>query len=137
MTGNTGGNDLVAIVNQLKPGINGEAYGSFDASTATDTVVMPLIMDRNSGYFTGFNVQNVGGSSTTVTCSYTGSTHTDVATIAPGEAMNALQLNALADGYVGSGTCVASGGGSIIGVVNELGPSGTADQLLVYEGINN
>lgn len=136
VTVNTAGNDLVAIVNQLGAA-NGEAYGSFDASTATDTVVMPLIMDRNFGYFTGFNVQNVGAASTTVTCTYTGSSHTDVATLAAGEAMNALQLNVLADAYVGSGTCTATAGGTIIGVVNELGPSATSDQLLVYEAINN
>jgi len=136
VTGNTAGNDLVAIVNQLGAA-NGEAYGSFDASTATDTVVMPLIMDGNGGYFTGFNVQNVGAAETTVTCTYTGSTHTDTDTLAPGEAMNALQLGALVDGYVGSATCTASASGSIIGVVNELGSSATADQLLVYEAINN
>lgn len=137
VTANSEGNDLVAIVNQLKPGVNGEAYGSFDASSATDTVVMPLIMDRNAGYFTGFNVQNVGASETTVTCTFTNSTHTESATLASGEAMNKLQLNAIADGYVGSATCVASAGGSIIGVVNQLGPSSSSDQLLVYEGINN
>lgn len=137
VTVNTAGNDLVAIVNQLKPGVNGEAYGSFDAAAATDTVVMPLIMDRNSGYFTGFNVQNVGAGETTVTCTFTGSSHTETATLAAGEAMNALQLNAIADAYVGSATCTASAGGSIIGVVNELGPSGSSDQLLVYEAINN
>ncbi len=136
VTVNSAGNDLVAIVNQLGAA-NGEAYGSFDASTATDTVVMPLIMDRNSGYFTGFNVQNVGATETTVTCTYSGSSHTDTATLAAGEAMNALQLNAIADAYVGSATCTASASGSIIGVVNELGPSSTADQLLVYEAINN
>jgi hypothetical protein len=137
VTGNTAGNDLVAIVNQLKIGVNGGAYGSFDAAAATDTVVMPLIMDRNSGYFTGFNVQNVGDADTTVTCTFTNSTHTETATLSPGEAMNALQFNQLADGYVGSATCSADASGTIIGVVNELGPSGTADQLLVYEAINN
>jgi hypothetical protein len=137
VTGNTAGNDLVAIVNQLKVGVNGGTYGSFDAATATGTVVLPLIMDRNSGYYTGFNVQNVGAADTTVTCTFTNSTHTETATLSPGEAMNALQFNAIADAYVGSATCTASASGSIIGVVNELGPSGADDQLLVYEAINN
>lgn len=137
VTANSEGHDLVAIVNQLKIGVNGEAYGSFDAANATDSVVMPLIMDRNGGYYTGFNVQNVGDGTTTVTCTFTNSTHEEEDTLAPGEAMNALQFNALADGYVGSATCTASDSGSIIGVVNQLGPSGTDDQLLVYEAINN
>jgi hypothetical protein len=136
VTGNTAGNDLVAIVNQLKIGVNGEAYGSFDAAAATDTVVMPLIMDNNSGYFTGFNVQNVGAADTTVTCTFVGSTYTVSDTLAPGEALNDLQLGKLGGPAISSATCSAPGG-TIIGVVNELGPSGTADQLLVYEGINN
>lgn len=136
VTGNTAGNDLVAIVNQLKIGVNGEAYGSFEAAAATDTVVMPLIMDNNSGYFTGFNVQNVGAADTTVTCTFVGSTYTVTDDLAPGEALNDLQLGKLGGPAISSATCSAPGG-TIIGVVNELGPSGTADQLLVYEGINN
>jgi hypothetical protein len=137
VTGNTANNDLVAIVNQLLIGVNGGTYGSFDAAAATSTVVLPLIMDRNSGYYTGFNVQNVGAAETTVTCTFTNSTHEEVATLSPGEAMNALQFEAIADAYVGSATCNADASGSIIGVVNELGPSSTADQLLVYEAVNN
>jgi hypothetical protein len=136
VTGNTAGNDLVAIVNQLKIGVNGEAYGSFEAAAATDTVVMPLIMDNNSGYYTGFNVQNVGAADTTVTCTFVGSTYTVTDDLAPGEALNDLQLGKLGGPAISSATCTAPGG-TIIGVVNELGPSGTADQLLVYEGISN
>jgi hypothetical protein len=141
VTSNSAGNDLVAIVNQHKltgPGANGEAYGGFDPGATTDTVVMPLIMDRNSGYWTGFNVQNVGGAATTVNCSFTGTSYVVGPTVLnPGEALTALQNGNVQNAYVGSGTCTASGGGQIVGVVNELGPSSTADQLLVYEGISN
>jgi hypothetical protein len=98
---------------------------------------MPLIMDRNGGYFTGFNVQNVGSDSTTVNCTFTDSTYTVSATLDAGEALSDLQGDKIASGYVGSATCVASGGTDnlIVGVVNELGPSG--DAFLVYEGIND
>jgi hypothetical protein len=140
VSANSTSQDLVAIVNQHKltgPGANGEAYGGFDAAATTDTVVMPLIMDRNSGYWTGFNIQNVGGADTDVSCTFTNTGYTVNASLSPGEAVTALQNGNIAQGYVGSGTCVASGGGSIVGVVNELGPSTTADQLLVYEGISN
>jgi hypothetical protein len=136
VTGNTAGVPLVGITNQLLPGVNGEAYGSFDATVATDAVVMPLIMDRNSGYFTGFNVMNVGAGSTSVSCVFTNNAYTVNGTLDPGEALTDLQVNKLADGYVGSATCTAGAGGAIVGVVNELGPSGTADQLLVYEAIS-
>jgi hypothetical protein len=136
VTANSEGHDLTVIVNQLGVG-TGEAYGGFDAAAASDTVVMPLIMDRNGGYFTGFNVQNVGSDSTDVECTFTDSTYTVSATLGAGEALNDLQGDKIAVGYVGSAVCVASGGtdNMIVGVVNELGPSG--DAFLVYEGIND
>jgi hypothetical protein len=137
VTANSAGHDLSVIVNQLGTA-NGEAYGGFDPASASDTVVMPLIMDRNSGFFTGFNVQNVGSDSTDVNCTFTGSAVTASATLAPGEALSDIQNNKIADGYVGSATCVASGGtdNMIVGVVNEVKP-GTTDLLLVYEGVND
>lgn len=136
VTVNSASQPLVAIVNQLLPGRNGEAYGSFDAANAGATVVMPLIMDRNSTYYTGFNVQNVGTAPTTVNCTFTNNAYTVSANLAPGAALNDLQNGKLADKYVGSATCTAGTGGQIVAVVNELGGSATADQLLVYEGIN-
>jgi len=137
VTGNSANQPLVVVVNQLLPGRNGEAYGGFDPTKATSRVVMPLIMDRNSGYFTGFNVMNVGSTATTVTCTFTGTSYTVSANLQPGQALTDIQNGKIASGYVGSGSCVASGGGKIVGVVNELGPSSTADQLLVYEGVND
>jgi hypothetical protein len=135
VTGNTGDVELTAIVNQLLPGVNGEAYNGFNVAEATSKVVMPLIMDRNSGWFTGFNVMNVGDSATTVSCTFTGTTYTVGATLQPGEALNDIQNNKIASGYVGSGTCTAGAGGKIVAVVNELGGNTSADQLLVYEGV--
>ncbi len=133
---NSANQPLVAIVNQLRAGLNGEAYGAFDPAAANETVVMPLIMDRNGGYFTGFNIMNVGSTSTTVNCSFTGTTYTVSGALNPGQALNALQLGQIANAYVGSGTCTAGTGAQIVGVVNELGSSSTSDQLLTYEGVN-
>jgi hypothetical protein len=131
VTGNSGSQPLVAIINQLGP-TNGEAYGSFNPDTATAKVVMPLIMDRNGGFFTGFNVQNVGTSPTSVSCSFTGTGYTvGPETLQPDQALTDVQGEKISAGYVGSGTCTASAGGKIVGVVNELGAS--KDQLLVYE----
>jgi hypothetical protein len=135
VTANSASMPLVAIVNQLGPS-NGEAYNGFDPAGATAKVVMPLIMDRNGGFFTGFNVMNVGGASTAVSCTFTGSTYTVSGTVAAGAALNDLQAGKIADKYVGSATCTAGSGGKIVAVVNELGPSGSLDQLLVYEGVN-
>ena len=133
VTANSASQPLAAIVNQLGTA-NGEAYNAFNPTTATSKVVMPLIMDRNSGFYTGFNVMNVGAGNTTVNCTFTGTAYTASATLAPDQALSDIQNNKIAASYVGSGTCTASGGGQIVGVVNELGAS--FDQLLVYEGSN-
>jgi hypothetical protein len=134
VTANSMSQPLVAIVNQLGA-VNGEAYSGYDAATANTTAVMPLIMDSNGGYFTGFNVMNVGAASTDVNCTFTNTSYTVSDTLAAGEALTALQAGQIAPGYVGSGTCTSTGE-SIVAVVNELGASNTADQLLVYNGIN-
>jgi hypothetical protein len=138
VTGNTASQNLVAIVNQLKPGVNGEAYGSFDAALATSTVVLPLIMDRNYNWYTGFNVMNVGSAATTVTCTFSGTSYTvNTGSLAAGQAYTAIQSGAVASGYVGSGTCTATNpGDKIVAVVNELNGVAAGDNLLVYEGIN-
>jgi hypothetical protein len=86
VTANTGATDgtaqpLAAIANQLS-GSSGEAYNGFDASAATSSVVMPLIMDRNSGYYTGFNLMNVGTTDATVSCSFSNNTATIDLTLA-------------------------------------------------------
>jgi hypothetical protein len=128
---------LMAVINQVndKTGA-GEAYGSFDVAAATDTVVFPLIQDRNSGWFTGLSVMNVGSVATTVNCSFTNTAYTFSASIDPGEAAVDIQLNKIANKYVGAGTCTATGGVPIVGVLNEANSSSTVDGLMVYEGIN-
>jgi uncharacterized protein YfiM (DUF2279 family) len=137
VTANSANQDLVAIVNQLNLGANkGAAYEAFDPASATDSVVMPLIMDRNSGYFTGFSVLNVGTSSTTVNCTFVGSSHTESETLDAGEAMAPIQNGVLADGYVGAATCTAGSGGEIVGIVNELNVDLSGDAFLVYDAFN-
>lgn len=142
VTANSADQPLTGVVNQLKSGVNGEAYGAFDASAATGTVVLPLIMNANSGYWTSINIMNVGAASTTVTCTFTpyGSVvlPTPSATLAAGAGVSFLQAAQNEFGntkYIGSATCTAPGG-QIVAVVNELGASSTNDQLLVYEGFN-
>jgi hypothetical protein len=138
VTGNSASQNLVGIGNQLKPGANGEAYGSFAAANATNSLVMPLIMDRNGGFFTGFNVQNVGAGQANVNCTFTNTDYTVSGSLQPGQALTDLQANKIADTYVGSAVCTATPAeAKIVGVVNQLGASASADQFLVYEAINN
>ena len=127
---------LVAIINQTNFTQYASAYNGFDPASATTAVNMPLIMDRNSGFFTGFNVQNVGNASTDVACTFSGSAVTVNATLPAGGALNDLQLDKLADGYVGSASCTSTGQ-PILAVVNQLNlASSTTDFLFTYEGIN-
>ncbi|MGQ9491469.1 MAG: hypothetical protein ACUVS6_12350 [Anaerolineae bacterium] len=142
VTGNTANMPLTAIVNQLNPATNkGAAYAGFDLSVATSTVALPLIMDRNYGYWTGFSVMNVGTSAVDINCTFTGSSYTVSGTdVQPGAALVDTQINKIANGYTGGATCTATGTDpKIIGVVNELNtrPSHAAnDAFLVYEGVN-
>lgn len=133
---NSASQPLVGIGNQLLPNVNGEAYVSFSDSDAGKTIVMPLIMDRNSGYFTGFNVQNIGATATNVTCTFQNSAYTvGPTTLQPGQALNDIQNGKIADKYVGSATCTGDAADSkLVGVVNEL-KTGSVDNFLVYEAV--
>ncbi len=138
VTTNSASQTLVAIVNQINSGnAQAAAYSAFDVANGTTTVSLPLIADRNYGIFSGIAVMNVGSASTTITCTFTGSSHTETATVAAGASLTAVQLNAIAAGYVGSSTCTATQ--PIVGVVNYLDPGTVThalDGLSVYEGIN-
>jgi hypothetical protein len=139
VTGNSANQPLVGIGNQLLP-TNGGAYGAFDPAGATNKVVMPLIMDRNSGFFTGFNVQNIG-TAANVSCVFSGGvSYTISQNLATGAVLNDLQINKIKDKYVGGGTCTADNAGAkLVAIVNELGPdpappAPAVDLFLVYEG---
>jgi hypothetical protein len=134
-TATSSGGSLVAIINQTNLTQYASAYNGFDPASATTSVNMPLIMDRNSGFFTGFNVQNVGDASTDVTCTFSGSAVTVSDTLGAGEALNDLQLDKIADGYVGSATCTSTGE-PILAVVNQLNTAASTDFLFTYEGVN-
>ncbi|MEZ4610219.1 MAG: hypothetical protein R2838_08230 [Caldilineaceae bacterium] len=104
VTANSTNQPLVGIVNQLLPGVNGEAYNAFAPTDGSSTLVMPLIMDRNNGYFTGFAVANIGNSTTTVNCTFSATdkvpnpTYKVNANLAPGESVADLQQNKIGRG---------------------------------------
>jgi len=145
VSSNSAGVNLVGIVNQTNYSSSGSsAYGAFDPGAATDTVVMPLLMDAY-GIWTGFSVMNVG-SSATVTCSYGDTSISFSRTLGNNEAMDVQNLNGgtgdpgqtLPDGYIGSGTCTAASGGELLGVVNQANTNaGVTDGTLTYESVNN
>jgi len=149
VTANSAGVELVAVVNQLNDGAKkGAAYSAFNSGAGSNTVIFPLLSDRNYGYFTGYSVVNVGESTIAaadLTCTIRGQDrggnpvsmdfHPPSA-LAPGNSWVQVNLNTLADGFVGAGTCVSPTGSLLVGTVNELSTGGAGDTFMVYEGTN-
>ncbi len=140
----TSNQDVVAIVNQVKlTGVAlGTAYNGFNPGDATNKVSGPLIMSKNAGYFTGYQVMNVGSSAATVTCTYSANTAGTfapsaeaAATIGVGDSKTYLQ-SAWPERYVGSVVCEAGAGAKIVMIVNQLNEAPTGDQFTTYGGFN-
>lgn len=137
VTANSASQPLVAIVNQLNNVTNkGGAYASFDPSVASDTVVYPLAQDRFFGFFSGFSLVNVGSSSATVTCTFSGTSATQSETVPAGGTFTPVQQGNIQSNYNGSAVCSASGG-QIVGIANQVNPTAATDTFFVYEGSNN
>lgn len=146
VTANTGSAPLVAVVNQLQPTqIKGGAYVSFDPASGGATIVYPLIMDRNYGYFTSHSIVNVGTTSIPaggLSCLFTGTDKTgpvsktiaNEAAIAADASWTLNHQNLLGDGFVGGATCAGPAGALLVGTSNQLGATVGVDTLLVSEG---
>lgn len=148
VTANTTSQNLVAVVNQLNGSAKkGAAYMGFSPDTGDEKVVLPLIMDRNYGYFTSWSIANVG--STTVpaadlTCVVTGKdkggnnvtkSFSPSSSIPQGSSWTLVHSNMIADGFVGGATCTGPSGAQLVGAVNQLANS-SIDSFLVYEGFS-
>lgn len=132
---------LMGITNQvMRNTSHGSAYLAFVPAVGTKNVSLPLVMDRNSGYYTNISVMNAGAFFTNVTCTLSGGGGSWTwFSIPPAEGRMASQFNAVGFGYVGSAVCTASTGDErIIAIVNEWqsNPAGNSDALLTYEGFN-
>lgn len=140
----TSNQPIVAIVNQVKMSapVQGTAYNGFNPDAATAKVSMPLIMNANSGYLTGFQVMNVGTSDTTITVTFSpnlGGSYVPLAesaTIGPNNSYNSIQTKWGANKYVGSATVTASAGGKVVAIVNQINPAIAGDQFMTYNGFN-
>ncbi len=132
---------LVGIVNQVnRTNASADAYDAVNPANATSKVSMPLIMDRNVGFFSGISIANLGAQPTNISCTFTNTSFTVSANnVQPGAALTDAFLNKIADKYVGSGTCTASGGDAkIAGIVNQLltGVPTTTDGFSDYGAFN-
>lgn len=138
--------NVVAIVNQLKSG-RGTAYDGFNPDAATVSVSAPLIQyNPDGGWFTGFQVMNVGSVPVDITVTYgantagTFSPAPETATIAVGDSYNSLQNTAawIAGGkYIGSASVTTTTvGGQIVMIVNQLRGNTGKDTFMTYNGFN-
>ena len=138
VTTNSTNQDLVASVNMFVGTQRGAAYNGVNPAKGTAKVLLPLVMDRNGAFFTGFNIQNVGSNTTRVTCTFTGSSYVFAADVAAGDTIGELQSEKFTPGYVGSGTCLATGTGDnkIVGTVNTNNTNTAIDLFMSYNAIN-
>lgn len=139
---NSASQPLVAVVNQhnFATGL-ASAYNAFKPDDASQCVSLPLIMDRNSNYWTSISVVNIGAD-TTVTVDYSdyGTTIDEQFTLASGASYNLLHApgaNSISDQYVGSATvCGANSTDELLVIVNEQNMVATGDTLYTYNGFN-
>jgi len=134
---NTASQDLVAIVNQHNFATGkASAYSAFRPDEAKQCTSLPLIMDRNSNYWTGLSIYNAGAA-TNVTIDYSGfGTAADVVLqMGAGDTEIILNQNAIQSGYVGSASvCGANATDQILVIVNEQNLTVNGDQLFTYNG---
>jgi hypothetical protein len=139
----SGGQNIVAIINQLTLAGQGSAYEGFNPATAGTSVVAPLIMANNSGFFTGIQVQNVGTGNCDIAVVYGPNTAGSFAPttenftgLTPGASNTFLQTGGSWPSiYVGSATITGTGTNcKVASIVNELA-FGTGDQFMTYQAL--
>jgi hypothetical protein len=154
--------NLVAVVNETSTGLgSGGPYGSsfegFNPGNATPHVTLPLIQSNNSGFYTSImvqNVQNLSGTSCSVTVHYNANTagsfapKDEVFTLTQGQAWTVIQNSAPPSNgstvnnwngvgkYIGSAEITASSC-NVVGIVNQQRFSTPGDTLFTYDGYNH
>jgi len=125
----------------------------YDGFTAgSPTVALPLIMANNSSFYTGLQVQNVGGSATNVTVAYSANTAgannpvNETFSLAPGASKTILQNGAppgngstvnnwgTVGKYIGGATITNSANQPLVAIVNQVRPSPALGSA--YEGFD-
>jgi hypothetical protein len=134
---NSASQPLVAIVNQHNFTTGKAAsYSAFRPDDGTQTVSLPLVMDRNSNYWTGITVYNAGAA-TTVSIDYSGTSADTSFALGAGESKIILNNGAIADKYVGSAVVSgANAGDKLLVIVNEQNLVAAGDTFYVYNGFN-
>jgi len=154
VTNNTANQPLVVVVNQVNGSASenkGAAYSAFNPDTGGEKVILPIIHDRNYGYWTSWTIVNVGTSTlaaSSITCTVTGKDKynnpvsvdfQNPSDLAPNSGWLEDNINKIADGFLGGAICQGPSGSKLVSTVNQLGQGSSwsgIDSLLVYEGIS-
>jgi hypothetical protein len=152
---NSGGQALVAIVNQVFPSATaakGAAYDGFNPSAATGTINAPLITSANGGFFTGIQIMNVGTASCTGSVAYaqntvvnTNTPAADNFTLAAGASTTFIQSGS--GGFAGAnnwttfgryvgGATVTGTGCKLVAIVNQTSATAAGDAFSAYNAFN-
>jgi len=134
---------IVATVEQAGTGSIKTLLGYNGFASGSTTVVAPLVMANNAGFFTGIQVQNVGSSTANVTVTYSANTTSgmgtptpDPASIAAGASHTFIQSGGQwTDTYVGSATITNAEGQNLVAIVNQL-LIGSLSFGTAYEGFD-
>jgi hypothetical protein len=137
----TSSQPVVATVMQVGEGGAKILMGYNGFTAGSTTANLPLIMANNSGFFTGYQVQNVGTASTTVTIKYgqniagTFAPADDTVTLAPNASATFIQSGGKWAGkkFVGSATVTSSQ--PVVAIVNQVGAA-AASVGTAYNGFD-
>lgn len=125
----TGTAPIATVINQSNGSDLLSATGS---SSGTATVYAPLLMNNNGSYYTGLQVQNIGGQATnaTLTVYYPDGTSQQIGTVPIAPQASYTWYPIPMTQKVGSGVVKSDNGQPLLGVVNELNAS--ANQASAY-----
>jgi hypothetical protein len=151
------GQGIVITVNESQVNNAGQtlkaAYAGFNAATATDTVLFPLVKENFVSNTTGVTIVNAGSVATKATATYTGSsTHVlETITLQPGQAVilrttyngaSNPNYSAISGGYPTEFEKYAvtitanNAAGQLVGLAQEATLSGTVLDIYNVEGFN-
>lgn len=135
---------IVGIVNESHVSGTGMSYKAFTGGT--NKVFAPLIMSRNSGWWTDMQVMNIGASAATVDLKRNGTDVVDTVVLAPGQSKTWLRPmpgTGTSGKFIGSYLAEGrSPSDQLVGIVNEqlldaaMQPIPGADNSMAYEAAN-
>ncbi len=128
---------IVATVMQINESGFNVLMGYNGFTAGADDIRAPLIMQANSGFYTGIQVQNASDTlSTTVTIDYSGDDAVmtdDTCALDPGKSCTIIHSGT--DKYIGAATVTSSNGAPLVAIVNQVF-AGTVSYGTAYEAFS-